>query len=254
MKSCTKFFSASRAIVGLCLTAFAFFNFAPKASAQGYDLFQTGSGAYVDLSSMGLGTVNLQGVPIQSSTGNTDTIMYRSGSTPTTNGGTVSTSVYALYMQSTSPVTYNGQSADVYVTINNSGGNISQSVLPQPDALTTSSGSLTVYPSSSTFDSSVGVNADIIFVQHGGSPVNPSQVIGSSPGPSVTMSSTGSSYTTTTPPNYPTAPCYPSGGFYPLPVHHGPHPVVRGKKNGSATQAGEKADLTAIAVCAYSPY
>jgi len=70
------------------------------ASAQnaGYDLLQTGSGASVDLSSLGLGVVPLKGVPIQSSTGNTDTIMQRTANMPT-GGGTVPVSVYAVFLK-----------------------------------------------------------------------------------------------------------------------------------------------------------
>src|ERR1051326_2881258 len=60
-----------------------------SAQSAGYDLLQTGSGAYVDLSNLGLGRVNLQGQSVDSSLGNTDTIMHRTqdvtgghGSTP----------------------------------------------------------------------------------------------------------------------------------------------------------------------------
>jgi hypothetical protein len=100
-----------------------------SAQTSGYDLFQTGSGASVDLSSMGLGVVKLQGVPLtvpNNNVGNTDTIMYRPSDFPS-GGGTVSVTVWALQMKSISPVTFSGQSADVWVTINNSGGAISSS-------------------------------------------------------------------------------------------------------------------------------
>ena len=52
-----------------------------SAQTAGYDLLQTGSGAKVDLSSLGLGTIRLQGVPIQASLGTTDTIMHRTRDT-----------------------------------------------------------------------------------------------------------------------------------------------------------------------------
>src|SRR5215471_15139006 len=133
--------------------------------SAGYDLFQTGTGTSVDLSSLGLGVVNLQGVAIQGSSGNTDTIIHRTQNVPP-GGGTVAVNVYALFMKSTSPVRFQGQSADVYVTINNSGGTISQSTLPQPDALAVSLGSVTVR-TDGTFDSSITVNADLIFVKAG---------------------------------------------------------------------------------------
>lgn len=234
MKTCTTFCkNAIRFGLGLSLPAIALLCFSSVASAQGYDFFQTGSGAYVDLSSMGLGQVNLQGVPIETSTfGNTDTIMYRSSAIPG-GGGNVPTVVYALYMQSTSPVTYKEQSADVYVTINNSSGAIPQSVLPQPDNVSGSSGNLNVDTSTSTFSSTLSVNADLIFVQHGGSPTNSTQILGSGPAPSVSMGTSGSTYTTSPPANYPAPGCYPAGGFYPIPKHTGPHPVKPGTKNSS---------------------
>ena len=72
--------------------------------SAGYDLFQTGSGISVDLSSLGLGVVNLQGVAIQGSSGNTDTIVHRTQNVPS-GGGAVSVNVYALFMKSTSSVT-----------------------------------------------------------------------------------------------------------------------------------------------------
>src|SRR5262245_44088286 len=64
------------------------------AQSAGYDLFQTGTGTSVDLSSLGLGVVNLQGVAIQGSTGNTDTIIHRTQNVPP-GGGTVAVNVYA---------------------------------------------------------------------------------------------------------------------------------------------------------------
>ena len=212
-----------------------------SAQNSGYDLFQTGSGASVDLSSMGLGVVNLQGVPLSvpnNNVGNTDTIMYRSQNFPA-GGGSVPVSVWALSMKSVSPVTYSGQSADVWVTINNSGGAISSSSLPQPDALSPSTGTITNYPSRGTYDSSITVNADIIFVKAGGSPSDSTAVLGSGAAPAITLSQTGSSYTTTAPSGYPvqktptttaaattTTVSLDSGGFFPKPVHVGPHPVV----------------------------
>jgi hypothetical protein len=176
------------------------------AQGAGYDVFQTGSGASVDLSSVNLGVVPLQGVAIQSSTGNADTIMYRPQAVPT-GGGTIPVNLYALFMKSTSPVTLNGQSADVYVTVNNSSGAISQSVLPQPDALSASTGTMTVTPDSTgaggTFDSSITINADIIFVPAGTSVTNPANYLGHQPAPPVTLSQTGATWSTSAPSGYP---------------------------------------------------
>src|ERR1700753_520078 len=104
-----------------------------SAQTPGYDLLQTGSGAAIDLTSVGLGNVSLQGVPIQSSTGSTDTIMQRTKDV--TGGGTPPVVVNAVFMKSTKSVTFSGQQVDVYVTVNNSGGTIPTTVLPQPDAL-----------------------------------------------------------------------------------------------------------------------
>src|SRR5262249_5284388 len=139
------------------------------AQTAGYDQFQTGAGTTVTLD--GIGQVKLQGVPIQGSTGNADTIVQRTEAVPQ-GVGTVNPNEYALFMKSTSPVSVGGQSADVYVTINNTGGAVPTSVLPQPDSLSPSKGTVTVR-TDGTFDSSLTVNADIIFVKAGTSVGNP---------------------------------------------------------------------------------
>jgi len=227
------------------------------AQSAGYDLFQTGAGASVDLSSLGLGVVKLQGVPIQSSTGNTDTIMHRTADVPA-GGGSVPVNVNALFMQSTSAVTYQGTSADVYVTINNSGGQISTSVLPQPDSISASSGTVTVR-TDGTFDSSISINADLIFVKAGTSVTNSANWIGHQAANAISLSSSNSPWQSTAPPNYPVNNCYPPGGFYPFPKHTGPHPVVPGQKTTrtlnsaasplQAATATPGANSAAIAIC-----
>ncbi|HEY6251583.1 MAG TPA: hypothetical protein VI685_16620, partial [Candidatus Angelobacter sp.] len=102
--------------------------FPPSAVAQcdGYDQFQTSSPASFDLGP-GIGVVNFLGVPIASSYGNSDTIIQR---TPTNQSNVCAVHVWALFLKSTSPITVNGQSADVYATINNTNGAVSTSVLP----------------------------------------------------------------------------------------------------------------------------
>lgn len=195
------------------------------AQSAGYDLLQTGTGTFVDLSSLGLGHVPLQGVPIEACTGNTDTIMHRTQNVPP-GGGTVPLVVTALFMKSTNPVTFHGQPVDVYVTINNSGGIISTSVLPQPDALALSAGTITVR-TNGTFDSSFTVNADIIFVKAGTSVTNSANWIAHQAAPAQTISSVNSTWSSTPPAGYPSCAAFPSGGFYPTTLLHvsGPHPT-----------------------------
>jgi hypothetical protein len=197
-----------------------------SAQNAGYDLLQTGSGASVDLSSLNLGSVPLQGQTIDGSLGNTDTIMHRTQNITGGNGSTP-VEVTALFMKSTNSVNYNGQSVDVYVTLNNSGGKISTSVLPQPDS-TSSSGTVTASGNSSggTFDSNITVNADLIFVRAGTSVTNSANYVDHKAAPAITLTSSGSSWSSTPPSGYPSSASFPSGGFYPKPVHNGPHPVV----------------------------
>jgi hypothetical protein len=202
------------------------------ASAQtaGYDLLQTGSGASIDLSSAGLGNVTLKGVPIQGSLGSTDTIMHRTKDT--VGGGSTPVEVTALFMKSVDSVNFQGRPTDVYVTINNSGGVISTSVLPQPDA-TSSSGTVTVRKDG-TFDSSITVNADVLFVPAGGSVTT---YYASKAAAAISLSSTNSTWASTPPAGYPSSPSFPPGGFFPKPVHNGPHPVVPSTCNVQAVPA-----------------
>lgn len=192
-----------------------------SAQSAGYDLFQTGTGTQVDLSSMGVGVVQLTGNPISGAPGNTDTMVQRTQDVPA-GGGTVSINVYALSLKSSNPVTFQGQSADVYVTINNTGGTISTSTLPQPDSLSASGGSVTVR-TDGTFDSSLTVNADIIFVKAGTSVTDPNNYLGHGAAPTTTLSSTNSSWSTSAPSGYPSSSSFPSGGFYPVTVGGGGH-------------------------------
>lgn len=190
------------------------------AQTAGYDLLQTGSGAKVTIAE---GTINLQGQQIDGSLGNTDTIMHRTQDT--VGGGTTPVEVTALFMKSTASFSHNGTSVDLYVTINNSGGKISTSALPQPDT-TSSSGSVTVY-SGGTFDSSISITADLIYVRAGTSVTNSANWVDhKSDSSAISLTSTASSWSSTPPAGYPSSPSFPSGGFYPKPVHTGPHPVV----------------------------
>lgn len=231
------------------LTALLYCFAAPvMAQTAGFDLLQTGSGASVDLSSIGLGSVPLQGVSIMSSLGNTDTIIQRTANGP----GSVPINVYALFMKSQNPVSFHGQSCDVYVTINNSGGAISTSTLPQPDSLSGSTGTVTITSNGSsggTFDSSFTVNADLIFVKAGTSVTNSSNYVGHQAAPSNSMSSTASSWSSTAPSGYPSSSSYPSGGFYPRPVHTGPHPVVPASCGTGGIQPSRTSTAIAVRAC-----
>lgn len=233
----------------LALSLAVLFLAALPLSAQinpGYDLLQTGSGASVDLSSLSLGVVQLHGNPWDTSLGNTDTIMNRTDTIPS-GGGTSNANVTALFMKSNSSVTYKNQSVDVYVTLNNSGGKIATSTLPQPDALSASSGSVTV-SSGGTFNSNITVNADLIFVKAGTSVTDSNNYVDHRAASSITLTSTGSSWSSTAPAGYPSSTTFPSGGgFYPRPVHNASHPVVPascGTSTGATQPSGATAALS----------
>ncbi|MFZ0773240.1 MAG: hypothetical protein WCA49_22270 [Candidatus Sulfotelmatobacter sp.] len=209
-------------IAGLCV--FSIFASAQAAPTAGYDLLTTGAGASVDLTSIGLGVVPLQGVPIESSLGEADTIMHRPGNT--TFGQAQTLLVTALFMKSTNSVVFEGKNADVYITLNNSAGVIPTSVLPQPDTLNASGGTVTIN-SGGTFTSNFVMNADVILVNAGTSVTNPSNYIAHQASPQVSFTPAASTWATAAPSGYPYSTTFPSGGFYPIkPVHTGPHPVT----------------------------
>ena len=197
-----------------------------SAQNAGYDLLETTAGAKVDLSQFGLGVVPLRGVAIGPCTGSTDTIMHRLIDTP--GGGTTPVEVTALFMRSAGSITINGQQVDLYVTINNSGGVISSNVLPQPDALAPSTGTVTI-DGGGTFDSDVTVNADLIAVPAGTSVGNPGNWVAHKAAPGINLTSTGSPWKSTPPPGTPMCQPFPHGGFFPSPQHTGPHPVTPAK-------------------------
>lgn len=227
------------AVAVLCLGSI--FAAAQTAPVAGYDLLQTGQGASVDLTSIGLGVVPLQGVPIESNLGVTDTIMHRPGNT--TFGQAQQLLVTALFMKSTNSVEFEGQSADVYVTLNNSAGVIPTSVLPQPDTLNASGGTITIsggQPTGGTFNATFVMNADVIFVHAGTSVTNPANYIAHQAAPQVSFSPATSSWSTTAPAGYPLSTTFPAGGFYPILVAHtnGPHPVTPSKCGSSGAAKG----------------
>lgn len=221
---------------------------AAMAQCNGYDQFQTGSGTSFDLGS-GIGVVNFQGVPIDSSQyGNADTIIKRS---PSSTSGVCNLSIFAMYLKSTSPVTLpGGGQADVYATINNTGGSGGP---PQPDTLTASSGTMTLSATSSsggTFDSNLTVNADLIFVKPGTSPTNPANYVTKpQPAPGKTLVAVKIQYSTTPPPGYPG--CLPADVIYVYQiagVGH-PHSVVAATTTGcGGTVGGSKINKSATLV------
>jgi len=220
-----------------------------SAQTSGYDFFQTTTGAAADVSNItgvSPSLVPLKGVPIMASAGNTDTIIHR------TADGNSPINVFALFMKNSGVVTYMGQSVDLYITINNSAGFISTSVLPQPDALTPSIGTITIHPT--TFDSDITVVADVIIVAPGASPTGPSKFHG--PANPTPLTTQGSSWSSVAPPGYPSVTGLPSGGFYPSPVHinGGRHPVSPAScpsvGGASATKPGPKGNTPIVAVCA----
>lgn len=216
-----------------------------QAPTAGYDLLQTGAGAAVDLSSVGLGNVSLQGVPIQTTTGTSDTIMHRTQNIVF--GQATPVEVTAVFMKSVNSVTFMGQPVDVYVTLNNSKGMIPTTVLPQPDTnLTASAGSVTA-SSNGTFSSSITVNADVIFVKAGMPVTNSANYVAHQAAPAVSLTSSASTWSATPPAGYPSSTSYPPGGFYPRPVHNGPHPVVPSTCNTPAPRQPQQPVSTADA-------
>ena len=194
----------------------------PFASAQkaGYDLLQSAPGTAVDLKYMHLGIVPLKGVPIETCTGNTDTIMHRTQDVPAT--GKVPVEVYALFLKSAKPITFRNQRADVYVTINHSG---KPTLVPQPDPLRNpSTGELTIRRNH-TFTSLITVEGDLIFVKAGTNVKDPANYLAHEPTHPVRLTSTNSSWSPRPFPGYPDCRDYPAGGFYARPRHVGPHPV-----------------------------
>jgi hypothetical protein len=201
---------------------------AQTAPVAGYDLLETSPGTSVDLTSIGLGVVPLQGVPIAISLGNADTIMHRPSNT--TFGEPQQLLVTALFMKSTSSVVFQGQNADVYVTLNNSAGVIPTTVLPQPDPLKASGGIITISGGQSTggtFVANFAMNADIILVRAGTSVTNAKNYIAHQPAPTKTFTPETSTWSTTPPAGYPLSTTFPSGSFFPIvPKDNGPHVVT----------------------------
>jgi hypothetical protein len=217
-------FATIASLLALCIgTAAA--QSCPTGPGGGYDLLLTSGGTQDNLSSVGLGTVTFQGLPLPgvAQAGTADTIVERLDAVPNPipqNGACIPIQIIALSLQSTGTVicnnascgSYKGQAVSVYATINQTGGTIPTSQLPQPDSLTASSGTMTVFPNGTFNTNGTTVQADLIVVPPGSAIT--ARPIFSTPMPSDTITANGSSWTTTAPPGYPNSPVFPSGGFY----------------------------------------
>jgi hypothetical protein len=216
----------------------------------GFDLFHTLPGTYVPLP--GIGNVDLEGVPI--GPGNTDTIVQRKTGLPDFATGLIDIELVALFLKSVDPILdlgplnplFAGQSADLYATVNapsNDDGvhweQLSGIPVYEPDPTTglplpSSLGTINVTSHdhvgdddtfNSNFDVNGGVWADLIFTTVGGDPSNIGDVLFHTH-QSIPLSSIGSTWSHTPPPNDQHNAVYPAGNFYVTEIDHvGPHLV-----------------------------
>jgi hypothetical protein len=149
----------------------------PQAFADeidpGYDLFTTIAGPYTFAKVPGFGTIRFKGVPV--GPGTVDTIVQRLNGInpfPVGDSGVIDIRLDVLSLESVAPVRLPGGTlADVYATINALPALYPK--LPQPDSLSPSTGTMTVYhgfPDGGSYDASFSVNADLIFTKVGGNP------------------------------------------------------------------------------------
>jgi len=114
--------------------------------SPGFDLLQTAPGTFFDATPFGLGIIPMVGLPI--GPGITDTIVERDNGfvcpAPPCLGNTVNIHLFALSLHSAAPINVGGSFFDVFAEIDNSAGVIPLSILPQPDALNPSTGTLTI--------------------------------------------------------------------------------------------------------------
>jgi hypothetical protein len=198
---------------------------ANNVNPGGFDLLQTPSGSTDNLSSIGLGTVTFQGVALPSvaGVGMADTIVCRI--TPLTypisgNGEGLNIQIVAMLLESVGTVTcnnslcgsYYGQPVTVYATINQTDQYIPLTQLPEPDYLSPSTGSMTVFSNDTFNTNGTTVQADLIVVPPGASVT--SSAIFTTPMPKDSISASGSSWTSTAPAGYPNSTNFPPGGFY----------------------------------------
>jgi hypothetical protein len=162
-------------------------------------------------------------LPAVAGVGTADTIVQRQNAIPypiPQGGACIPIQIVALYLQSTGTVTcnnshcgsYSGKAVTVFATINQVQSIIPTSQLPQPDTLTASTGTMTVYSNNTFNTNGTTVQADLIVVPPG-SAVTATPIF-TTPMPADTISASGSSWTSTEPPGYPNSSNFPSGGFY----------------------------------------
>jgi hypothetical protein len=205
----------------------------------GFDLLTTAPGAFLDATGFGLGIIPLVGVPL--GPGNTDTIIERDNgfncAAPPCLGNTVNTHVFALSLVSAAPVNIGGSFFDIYYEINDSAGEIPLSILPQPDVLNPSTGTLTVdelTASGGTFDSSLTIWADVIMADVGQGRNEPAALANGNcatppchfAAPAISLSSTGGTWSTSASVLDAHNLTYPAGSFFIDSINQtGPLPV-----------------------------
>jgi len=104
-------------------------------------------------------------------------------------------------MKNSGAVSFGGAPADVYITIITPREESHQRAA-QPDTLTPSTGTVTI--SANTFDSNITINADVIIVKAGTGPNG--SVLKTGAATAITLTSTGSPWTSTPPAGYPSDP------------------------------------------------
>jgi hypothetical protein len=182
----------------------------------GFDYFQSLPGTHIDLGLLGLGIIELEGVPmLPGELGATDTIVRRNDPVPLA-GGTIGIELIALSLKSVDPVDltplggpFIGVFSDLYTTIN-VGGQVPG--LPVYSPLNPSTGRMQIqhpFLEGGFFDSCFGdlgdpgtcgflgvpgggVYADAIFVLPGGDPSNPIDVLINTPAPRISLFTSGS--------------------------------------------------------------
>ncbi|NJO14481.1 MAG: hypothetical protein HC877_01660 [Thioploca sp.] len=210
----------------------------------GFDLFKTGvGGTSINLSSLNGPIVQLQGnsLLLVGESNSIDTIVYRHLGVdlpdPLNSVGTVPIQLVGLSLKSTNSFDIGflgfpaGTRADLYVIIDAAlPGRIYPPLPRQLDNLQPSIGTMTIrrtewgLPNGGSFNSTLSIYADLIFVRAGGSLNNASDWLYQTPDPMAPFVLNGSGNWSNNTPlnNYHNL--YPAGGFYPTSITHQPPP------------------------------